>query len=84
MKKWSLKVRQSFQTRERHHIRRGFGPHRDATIGYTTPDQFKDDFYVGWFVNFAAEHIGMGLTIDLPGSKWKINQLFQVWRQGLP
>ena len=42
-----------------------------------TPDQFKDDPYVGWLVNFAkAEHIGMGLTIDLPGSKWKIDQLF--------
>ncbi|NGZ09582.1 MAG: hypothetical protein CV088_09360 [Nitrospira sp. LK70] len=42
-----------------------------------TPDKFKDDPYVGWLVNFAkAEQIGMGLTIDLPGSKWKIDQLF--------
>ncbi len=42
-----------------------------------TPDTFKDDPYVGWLVNFArAEQIGMGLTIDLPGSKWKIDQLF--------
>lgn len=42
-----------------------------------TPDKFKDDPHVGWLVNFAkAEQIGMGLTIDLPGSKWKIDQLF--------
>lgn len=42
-----------------------------------TPDKFKDDPSVGWLVNFAkAEQIGMGLTIDLPGSKWKIDQLY--------
>ncbi len=42
-----------------------------------TPDKFKDDPHVGWLVNFIkAEQIGMGLTIDLPGSKWKIDHLF--------
>ncbi len=42
-----------------------------------TPDTFKDDPHVGWLVSFAkAEQMGMGFTIDLPGSKWTIHQLF--------